>query len=153
MTIFGTRNAKPARIFLPKATSTWSLEGLFEGSRNSNAILYSIGLTDMESVDIRRCFNETNHIFSFGRDVSKTVMTVSVMVFLGESCDGSGDATLDSIHGKYEKARVSKAKGPKMIQFDDTTAQGFLIGMTISGVDPRTSSFIAQFEYILDLDN
>ena len=153
MTIFGTENAKPARLFLPKATATWSLEGLFDGSNNSNAILYSIGMADVESLDIRRCFNETNHIFSFGRDVSKTIMTVSVMVLLGKPCDGSGDVTLDSIRGKYEKARVSKAKDSKMIQFDDTTAHGFLISMNISGIDPRTSSFIAQFSYILDLDN
>lgn len=153
MTIFGTANAKPARLFLPKATATWSLEGLFEGSnKGSNAVLYSIGLSDVESLDIRRCFNETNHIFSFGRDISKTIMTVSVMVFLGEPCDGSGGVTLDNLHGKYEKARLSKAKEPKMIQFDDVTAYGFLISMQVSGIDPRTSSFIAQFNYILDLD-
>ena len=173
MTIFGTANAKPARLYLPKATATWSLEGIFDGPKKSdkksltgsiksfnngkkgggsNAVLYSIGLTDTESIDIRRCFNETNHIFAFGRDITKTVMTVSVMVFLGESCDGAGNHTIATLHKKYDETRVSKSKESKLIQFDDVVASGFLISMHIGGIDPRTSSFIAEFTYILDID-
>ena len=153
MTVFGVSDTS-SRLYLPKASSKWSLEGLVGGGgTGSNAVLYSIGMSDTESIDIRRCFNETNHIFAFGRDVSKTVMTVSVLVFIGKPCGGgSGDVTLDTLHGKYEKARVSKSKTAKMIQFDDVTAYGFLINMDVGDIDPKTSTFVARFTYILDLD-
>lgn len=164
MTIFGG-SGSAARLYLPKATCRWSIEGIFDGTGSKgNVVLSSIEMNDVESIDVRRCFNETNHIFAFGRDVTKSVINVSVILFFGESCGGGSSASdnsysyggsnvkLDDIRSKYEKARVSKSKEPKMIQFDDFTVHGFLIGMQLGSMDARTSSCTIVFTFLPDQD-
>lgn len=165
MTIFGG-SGSAARLYLPKATCRWSIEGLFDGmGSKSNVVLSSIDMNDVESIDVRRCFNETNHIFAFGRDVTKSVINVSVILFFGESCGGGSSVSEDGysyggaavkladIRSKYEKARVSKSKKSRMIQFDDFTVRGFLIGMQLGSMDARTSTCTVVFTFIPDQDD
>ena len=149
--IFGNTNTS-ARMYIPKATASWSISGLFDNTEGSNAIVHSYSLDDIDLVDIRRCFKETNHIFAFGRDILRSSVTVDVLLFLGKSCGetSTSNVTIKQIRGKYNSKRVSVSKQPLDIQIDDFQSRGFLYKMSIGQVDARTGTCIVSLSFILD---
>lgn len=148
MTVFGVTTE--AKLFLPVATANWNIAGIVTNG-SANIILASFSLDDMEAIDIRRCFNETNHIFALGRDIERSILTVEVIVFLGKVCDGSGSKTIDNIRGAYESHRVSKSRSSFDVQIGTyLQASGFPIRMTVGSVDPATQSCRIAFTFILD---
>lgn len=149
MTVFGADKFGEAKLFLPKASSSWDIAGIV-GNGDGNVILASFELLDIEAVDIRRCFNETNHIFALGRDIERSVVSADVMVFFGKPCEGSGGKKISDIRSAYEKKRISKSLSTQDIRCDAFSATGFLIRMTVSGVDAATQSCHVGFTFILD---
>ena len=148
--IFGNTNTS-ARMYIPKATASWSISGLFDNTKGSNAVVHSYSYDDIDLVDIRRCFNETNHIFAFGRDIIRSSITVDVLLFLGKGCEAGGSSIkISELVSSYNKNRVSVSKKSLDILVDDFQAKGFLYKMSIGQVDARTGTCIVSFTFILD---
>lgn len=149
MTIFGAAD-KPAKMFLPVADIDWNI-GDIARRGDANLIPYSLDQNYAEITDIRKCFAEANHIFALGRDIERSVMNVDLLMFLGRTCDDSGNAkSLIDLRNAYAKSRISKLKAPIQICFDAFTTNGFLVNMCIRGVDPSTQSCHVVFTFIVD---
>ena len=141
-----------AKLFVPKSSAEWSIGEIFKKGDYDNVILSSFDLMDVEIVDVRRCFEETTHIFAFGRHPEASLLTVSVMIFLDNGCEKeySKWLKLDKLREEYKKNRVYEKKTPSKVSIDDLVLNGFLIKMAISDVNPMTKTCIATFTFLLD---
>lgn len=154
MTIIGSKGTA-SNIYLPASTYSWDLKGLVKKGEFDNLVLIGFQLGASETVDIRRCFNDITHIFSFGRDIGSSTVSVSLMCFLGGSCkeggNGSGYATVNRLAQKYDRdRRIYMSKDSIEISIDDFLVYGYLVGMQIGGVDPSTGTCVVTFQFILD---
>lgn len=153
--LFGS-NIIPTQLYIPKGVSSWSLKDFLEKDKYKNLLLISFGLQDGEIVDIKRCFNEITHIFSYGRNAAQSVLEISFLVFLNDGCGGKKDKgewlTLKKAQELYEKNRIYKKLQPIPITIDDFSTAGFLIHMSISQVDPVIKAAVLTFQFILDME-
>lgn len=154
MTIIGSKGSV-ADIYIPASTYSWNLKGLVSKGEFNNLVLIGFQFGASETVDIRRCFNDVTHIFSFGRDIGNSMVSVSLMCFLGGSCkksgNGSGYSTVNRLIQKYDKnGRIYMSKKSIEIAIDNFLIYGYLVGMQIGGVDPSTGTCVVTFQFILD---
>lgn len=162
-TIFG--NDLTAKMFVPDSTASWEVKDLLKKDDYSNVILLSFSSNDQEIIDIRRCFDETTHIFSFGRHTQANVFDVSFLIFLFSKCknqDSGGKGKkkkkksggkwleLKDLKEKYDKNRIYKNPAPIEITIGSMTVNGYLIKMSIGDVNPATKACAVSFTFILD---
>lgn len=150
-TIFGS-DVK-AKLFIPKSSAEWSIDGIFGKSDYDNVLLLSFELTDEEIVDIRRCFEETTHIFAFGRNPQTSILHVSTVIFLYDGCGDSEHGNwlkLQELRDKYKACRVYEKNAPIKVRIDDFVLNGFLIKLHVSDVDPVKKLCVATFTFLLD---
>lgn len=149
--IFGQK--QNAKLFLPKGSSAWDLKDFIKKGEYENIFLLSFSIKDSEIVDVRRCFDETTHIFAFGRNPVQNVMQVSFLMYLYNGCKnkkGKKWAKIDDIRKAYDKQRVYKKTDVVEIKIDDLTVYGFLIDMTVSDVNPVTKTAVISFTFVVD---
>lgn len=149
MRVFGT--SVQGKLIAPKATSSWKIGEMLKKGQYNNIAVLSFSSVDVESIDIRRCFDETNHLFSFGRDVMKSVVTLDMVLFLGQICTkkgGVGTLSISQLKTLYSKNRVSQKKEGLSSNVDDFTFKGYLVGMTIGSVDPSRQYCVVSFSFI-----
>lgn len=139
-----------AKLFLPLSTVSWKIKGIVKKGEYDNVVLLAFSLHDQEVVDVRRCFDETTHIFSFGRDVANNVFQVSLLLFLGKGCQKTKYLTLSDIVKVYEKSRIYNHTSPITVTIGEFTIKGFLVEMGIGGTNPSTGTCVITFSFILD---
>lgn len=148
MTVFGAVTS--GKMTIPKASLDWKvLPGLEKGTY-SNVILYSFSEQDSETIDVRRCFQDVNHIFAFGRDTERSLFTVNLLCFLGEMCGGGAQAKISNLKSLYDNNRIYKNPNPISITIDQDTIKGYLTQLTIGQVDARTQSCVVSYTFIID---
>lgn len=96
MKVFGN-GFPPSKIFMPKAMASWRIGDMIGRGDYDNVALASFSVVDRENIDVRRCFQETNHIFAFGRDIVQSVVTIDMVMFLGSACGGSSGSRLGGL--------------------------------------------------------
>lgn len=152
MTIFGP--IPTSKLFLPKSTADWGIKGMLKKGDCGNIALLSFYASDSETIDIRKCFQDVNHIFAFGRDISKSVVTVEFIYFYGKECSKSSNTgstlSIDNIRKKYEENRIYKKKQTLSVTIDNFNFSGYLIDMKFGQVDPKTSTCGITFTFIVD---
>ena len=150
--VFGTDT--PARMYIPKGASKWRVGDFLEKDKYNNVVLMSFGFTEQETVEIKRCFNETTHVFAFGRDIAGSAFTVSVALFLSTQCKNKGNRlnwlSLKQLKEDYNKNRVYKRLNTVDIVVDTFAMSGYLIGMSIGNTDPATKSCLVTFTFLPD---
>jgi hypothetical protein len=150
--IFGSNQA--AKLFLPKGSASWNIKDVVKKDQYANVFLLSFSLRDRELVDVRRCFDETTHIFAFGRNPAQCVLQVSVLMFLYNGCTEAAAtknwARLDDIRKAYAKQRVYKSTKALEVTIDGFTCNGFLIDMSIDNVNPSDKTSVVTFTFLLD---
>ena len=148
--IFG--NTVVAKLLAPKSSADWSIDDFLKKGDNDNVVLQTFGLADTEIVDIRRCFEETTHIFAFGRNAEGSVLQIALLVFLYNGCPQRYTKwlKLDDLRQKYKDNRVYKRHTPLKIKIDDFNASGYLVKMSIDDVNPATKSCIVGLNFVLD---
>ena len=149
--IFG--NNQTTKLFLPKGSAKWELGEVLKKGQYNNIFLLSFSLRDRELVDIRRCFDETTHIFAFGRNPAQCILQVSILMFLYNGCPETATswATPDELRKSYSKNRIyKKTDAPIAITVDDFTNSGFLIDMSIDNVNPSDKTCVVTYTVLLD---
>lgn len=149
--IFGTK--VKAKVFMPDGVSEWSIGDMLKKDEYDNAVLQSFAIVDQEIVDVRRCFEETTHIFAFGRNPNVSVLQVSVLLFLYDGCpDGSHSnwLKLEDLRKKYKEYRVYEKQDSLRVAIDTMNVDGFLIKMAVEDVNPGNNSCTVGFTFLLD---
>ena len=139
-----------AKIFVPAASASWNIDGIAQKGDYDNLLLLSFSIHDQEVIDIRRCFEETTHIFAFGRDINKTVLQVSLLMMLATGCTQLNYATIEDMQKAYSDNRVYKKLDSVAVTIDGLTLNGFLIEMNMGDVNPATKTSVVTFTFILD---
>ena len=150
-TIFGPAGLT-TKMMIPRGSASWGLEDIVSKGDYDNVLLLSFAVADQEIVDVRQCFDETTHIFAFGRNAGASVMEISFLVFLYDGCRKSKYkwAKLSEIREKYNKARVYKRQKTVEVTVDDLTLNGFLTRMAIGDVNPNSKTCVVNFTLIVD---
>lgn len=151
--IFGTDTK--AKLFIPGGSASWSIGDIVKARQYDNALLLSFSLVDQETIDIRRCFEETTHIFAYGRNMNTSLLQVSLLLFLYDGCKGAaanrgGWLKTSELRDKYEQNRIYKKQDTIKIVIDDFNIDGYLIKMDISDVNPALKTCTATFTFIPD---
>lgn len=146
--VIGT--GKNAKLFLPASSATWDIKGIVKKNQYDNILLLSFSIHDQEVVDIRRCFDETTHIFAFGRNVGNTVLQMSLLMFLPKPCPNMKMGTIEDIRNAYNKKRIYKLEKSTPVTIDGLTINGFLIEMDMGYVNPSTHTCVVTFTFIID---
>lgn len=150
--IFGADTA--ATLMIPKGTADWEISDMFKRADYDNLLLMSFQLSDQETIDIRRCFDEVTHIFAFGRNVANTAFSVTFALFLYNKCTNEENEDkwlkLDTLQDKYEQARVFKHPKPLEITIDGFTINGFLVRLSVGDVNPATKVAAVRLTFIPD---
>lgn len=149
--IFGTK--VKAKVFIPNGVSEWSIDGMLKKEEYDNAVLQSFAIVDQEIVDIRRCFEETTHIFAFGRNPTASVLQVSVLLFLYDGCPGGAHPKwlkIEDLRKKYKECRVYEKKDSLKVTIDTMNVNGFLIKMSVDDVNPNTSACTVGLTFLID---
>lgn len=149
-TVFGIKDK--AKLFVPKGSSSWQIGDLVKKGEYDNILLLSFSARDQEIIDVRRCFNETTHIFAFGRNPNGCILEVSLLVVLYNGCPKSKSkwGKIDDLRKKYSENRVYKKDEPLKITIDDLSLSGYLIQMSTGDVNPQTKTAVVNFMFILD---
>ena len=145
-----------AKLFMPKGSSSWQIDGLIKKGEYDNALLLSFLTNDQEIFDVRKCFEDVTHIFAFGRNAQACVLNVSILIVLYNGCPKSNKSNwlkLDQLRKKYAEKRIYKNDKPLKITLDDLSMSGFLIGMSIGDINPMTKTAVADFTFILDQES
>lgn len=165
--VFGAK-AQAQDIHLPLSSMEWKVGDLVEKDKYKSIALYSMSLEDNESVDIRKCFNDTTHIFSFGRDSNRNLLVIHLLCFLGEYCSGgegksggsgnesqSGMKDLKRLREDYEEKRVYKSSAtPAQIVIGDMLdINGFITSMTLGNVSPDNGTAVVTLRILPILKN
>jgi len=150
--IFGTK--VKAKLFMPDGVSEWSIGDMLKKDEYDNAVLQSFAISDQEIIDVRRCFEETTHIFAFGRNPTGSVLQVSVLLFLYDGCPENGPHSkwlkLEDIRKKYKEYRVYEKQDSLRVAIDTMNVNGFLTKMTVDNVDPLNNFCTVGFTFLLD---
>ena len=151
--VFGTEVT--ARMFLPKGSADWSIgDDFLKKDKHENVLLRTFALSDQEIVDVRRCFEETTHIFAFGRNTQASVLQVSLVMFLYDGCS-AGEKNdrwldIDRLRAEYKKNRVYENQVPLKISIDEFNVSGYLIKMNIEDVNPSSKTCSVSLTFLLD---
>ena len=148
--LFGAKTQ--AKLFIPKGSSDWKIDGLLNKGDYDNALLLSFSANDQEIIDVRRCFEDITHIFAFGRNAQNCVLTVSILLVLYNGCPNSKAKwlKLDELRKKYAEKRIYKNTEPIKITLDDLSMSGFLIAMSAGDVNPVSKTAVVNFTFLLD---
>jgi len=152
--VFGANMAVNFRA--PKLSTSWEIKDVIKKGDYDNVLLYSYTMSQQEIVDIRRCFGEVTHMFTFGRNTAASVMEIYFLVFLYEKCSSSNKdssrkaATLTTLTDLYENARVYKKRARLQITVGDDSVNGFLVKMAVNKVDPTSKMAILSLSFIMD---
>ena len=147
--IFG--NEVGSKLIIPKGASQWDVESLFKKDQYDNVVLMSFNLSDQETIDIRRCFDETTHIFAFGRNASASVFEMTFALFLYNKCKSEKWLTIDELNELYEDARVYKKQESLKIQVDDAfNTRGFLVRLMVGDINPLNKVAAVKLTFISD---
>lgn len=150
MALLSGPGALQAKLMIPRGSSSWEIKDVIKKGDFDNVLLLSFAIGDQEIVDIRQCFDETVHIFAFGRNAQGCVMEVSLLMFLYDGCEKYTWATLDDIRERYNKNRVYKLQKAVQITIDGLTVNGFLVKMSVSDVNPAIKACVVSFTFIMD---
>jgi hypothetical protein len=149
--IFGTK--VKAKVFMPDGVSEWSIGDMLKKDEYDNAVLQSFAIVDQEIIDIRRCFEETTHIFAFGRNPNVSVLQVSVLLFLYDGCPSGSHPNwlkVEDLRKKYKEYRVYEKQDSIRVAIDTMNVDGFLIKMTVDDVNPNNNSCTIGFTFLID---
>lgn len=148
--IFGTK--VKAKVFMPDGVSEWSIGDMLRKGDYDNAVLQSFALVDQEIVDVRRCFEETTHIFAFGRNPNASVLQVAILLFLYNGCPNStyNWLKIEDLRKKYKENRVYEKKDSLKISIDTMNLDGFLVKMSAGDVNPSTGACTVGLTFLLD---
>lgn len=144
--------ATKTKLMIPKGSASWEVKDIIRKDEYDNVLLLSFSMQDQETVDIRQCFDESTHIFAFGRNAQACVMEVGFLVFLynGFDCTQYKWMELQDLRDRYEKNRVYKLQKPVKIRIDELAASGFLVRMAIGEINPAIKACVVSFTFILD---
>lgn len=151
--VFGTEVT--ARLFLPKGSADWSIgDDFLKKDKYDNVLLQAFALVDQEIVDVRRCFEETTHVFAFGRNAQSSILQVVLIMFLYDGCSGGekNDKWLDveKLRTEYKKNRVYENQVPLKVSIDELNVSGYLIKMGIENVNPSSKTCTVTLNFLLD---
>jgi hypothetical protein len=150
-TIFGQKTK--AKLFIPKGTATWDIKDVVKKGEFDNVLLMSFSISDQEIIDVKRCFEETTHIFAFGRNPNVSVLQVSVLLFLYDGCPSGAHPNwlkVEDLRKKYKEYRVYEKQDSIRVAIDTMNVDGFLIKMTVDDVNPNNNSCTIGFTFLID---
>lgn len=149
-TIFGQKTK--AKLFIPKGTATWDIKDVVKKGEFDNVLLMSFSISDQEIIDVKRCFEETTHIFAFGRNTTACILDVTLLFFLSDGCEKSKYKWMkvQDIRDKYEKARIYKKKSTVQVTIDDISINGYLIRLLVDNVDPSKKTCLVNLTFLMD---
>jgi hypothetical protein len=146
--IFGG-DASSTQLAIPNSSMSWSIGGFLASESYKNVLLYSFNFVDQDAVDVRRCFNDTTHIFAFGHDVRTSVLEVHLLL-LFHICQSTGEAKIGDLRNTYNNNRIYKSTdSPINVTIGDWTEKCYLIGMTLGSVNPTTNSCIVTYSFLV----
>lgn len=149
--IFGG-DASSTRLAIPDSSMSWNLGSFISNDSYKNVLLYSFNFVDQDAVDVRRCFNDTTHIFAFGRDVRTSVLNVHLLLLL-HICNSAGEAKIKDLRDKYSENRIYKSTdSPISVTIGDWTEKCYLISMTLGSVNPQTNTCVITYTFLVRQD-
>jgi len=147
--ILGSK-ASETNMYLPLSSCSWSIGSIASSGTLKNTTLLSVSTNYEEALDVRRCFNDVTHVFAFGRNVRTSIISVTLICFLGGCGDGNpGFSDVQKLQESYEFDRLYENPEPMDISIaGHLTMSGFLIGMRVGETNTAQGTTTVTFTFL-----
>lgn len=153
MEIFGTAGTSMV-AWGPTASVEVKVEALGDVV-NDSWVLTGANIGAKEIVDIRQCFNDVSYIYALGNDQSKSVLSLSFIIFLGrKNCQGENDnyQAIEKGINSYRDKRISKNTSAESITIGGFSCKGWIVGIDIGQHNPSNATCSGTLSFIMQLE-